>query len=54
LIVSHHDSFDFWRWSRQALGAPGLLLGWSPVLRNQVRKQANTSLRKYLQNKAAS
>lgn len=28
LIVEHRDQFDLWRWSRQALGAKGLLLGW--------------------------
>ena len=30
LITRHRDRFDFWRWARQALGAPGLLLGWNP------------------------
>lgn len=44
LIVAHHDRFDFWRWSRQALGAPGALLGWSPMLRNKVRAQAAKNL----------
>ena len=44
-IVSHHDYFSFWRWSRQALGASGLILGWSPLLRNAVRKQAADSLK---------
>ena len=44
LIVAHRDRFDFWSWSRQALGAPGLLLGWSPMLRDKVRSQAATRL----------
>jgi len=44
LIVRHEDSFDFWRWSRQALGAPGLLLGWSSFLHNKVRAQAARGL----------
>jgi ketosteroid isomerase-like protein len=48
LIVRHRDHFDFYRWSRQALGAPGLLLGWSSFLRNKVRKQARTNLDKFL------
>lgn len=48
LITRHRDSFDFWAWSRQALGAPGLLLGWTPWLRNKVRAQAASSLQKYL------
>ena len=48
LITTHRDSFDFWAWSRQALGAPGLLLGWSPFLRNKVRAQAAASLQRFL------
>jgi ketosteroid isomerase-like protein len=44
LICRHVDRFDFWRWSREALGMPGVLLGWSPFLRCQVQKQAARSL----------
>jgi len=40
LIAEHRDTFDLWRWSRQALGLPGILLGWSPIVRNKVRSQA--------------
>ncbi len=47
LIVEHHDVFDFWRWSRQALGTPGLLLGWTPFLRNKVGQQALKGLRAF-------
>jgi ketosteroid isomerase-like protein len=39
-IVRHEDSFSFWRWSRQALGPVGLLLGWTPRVRSRVRKDA--------------
>ena len=48
LIVRHRDRFDFWAWSRQALGAPGVLLGWTPFLRNKVRAQAAGSLKRFL------
>jgi hypothetical protein len=48
LISSQHDSFDFWVWSRQALGLPGWLLGWTPFLRNKVQAQAASNLKKYL------
>jgi hypothetical protein len=44
LIVEHTDSFSFWRWSRQAIGPAGLLLGWTPIIRSAVRKQAAASL----------
>ena len=46
-IVRHTDVFDFWKWSRQALGVSGWLLGWSPVLKNAVRKQALDGLRRF-------
>ncbi len=44
LILRHQDRFNFWRWSRQALGLPGVLLGWSPVLHAKVRAQAAANL----------
>jgi ketosteroid isomerase-like protein len=46
-ILTHVDDFDLWRWSRQALGLPGVLLGWSPMLRDKVRAQAAGSLGKF-------
>ena len=48
LITRHRDRFDFWRWARQALGAPGRLLGWTPFLRAQVRAQAASNLKRFL------
>ena len=46
-IARHDDSFDFWRWSRQALGPAGLLLGWTPFLQQAVRKKALAGLAAY-------
>jgi ketosteroid isomerase-like protein len=39
-IYRHKDVFDFWLWSRQALGPIGLLLGWTPFLHRKVRETA--------------
>ena len=47
-ILSHLDNFNFWRWSWMALGVPGLVLGWSPFFRTQVRKQARANLDRFL------
>lgn len=47
-IVRHRDRFSFWAWSRQALGLPGLLLGWSGFLRAKVQAQARANLTKFL------
>lgn len=49
LIATQRDRFSFWNWARQALGLPGLLLGWTPWLRSKVQRQAAAQLRRYLQ-----
>lgn len=46
-ICEHHDHFDLWRWSRQALGTKGLLLGWTPLVQNAIRAQAQKGLKAF-------
>ncbi|NBB11263.1 nuclear transport factor 2 family protein [Pseudomonas sp. SLFW] len=46
-ICEHHDNFDLWRWSRQALGAKGALLGWTPFVQNAIRAQAQKGLKAF-------
>jgi ketosteroid isomerase-like protein len=53
-ISEHHDQFDFWRWARQAMGTPGLLLGWTPMLRGKVNQQALKGLRSYQAGRAGA
>lgn len=47
-IIRHQDHFNFYTWSKQSLGLPGMLLGWTPFLRNKVRKQASAKLAAYM------
>ena len=47
-ISEHQDDFNFWKWSSQAFGIPGILLGWSAFLRNKVRKKARKALEKFM------
>ena len=47
-IIEHTDVFDLWAWSRMALGLPGVLLGWSPIVRNKVRGQAGGQLERFM------
>lgn len=47
LIAEHHDDFNFYAWSRQALGPTGLLLGWTPIVKGTVQKKAAGLLAKY-------
>lgn len=46
LIHTQQDHFGFWRWSRQALGLTGLLLGWTPMVKRRVRDQAASRLQR--------
>ncbi len=43
-IVEHRDHFDLWKWSAQALGVKGTLLGWTPLVQGAIRKQAAKGL----------
>ncbi len=52
-IVHHVDHFDLWKWSRQALGTRGGLLGWSPMVKGMIRKQAAKALAIYQHKKNA-
>lgn len=54
LILRHKDRFDFWRWSRQALGLPGLLLGWTPIIRGAVQKKARAALERFVRKQGAA
>ncbi|MCF5164609.1 DUF4440 domain-containing protein [Pseudomonas congelans] len=52
-ICEHRDHFDMWRWSRQALGVKGLVLGWTPLVRNAVRAQALKGLKTFSESRRA-
>lgn len=47
-IIKHTDSFNFWKWSSMALGTVGFLMGWTPLLRKKVQRQAHQRLTKYM------
>jgi ketosteroid isomerase-like protein len=47
-ITEHTDKFDLWKWNRQALGMPGLLLGWSNFIQGKVHRTAKKSLEKFM------
>ena len=48
LIIKHTDDFDIWKWSKQALGIKGHLLGWTGYMQKKIQDQARMSLNKYL------
>ena len=48
LIRTHTDVFDLWRWSGQALGLKGKLMGWTPFVQGAIRGQADKGLSIYM------
>ena len=47
-IIRHTDAFDFWKWSRMALGLTGVLLGWTPLVQGKVQKAGNDLLQSFM------
>ncbi|MCB1325444.1 MAG: nuclear transport factor 2 family protein [Spirochaetales bacterium] len=50
-IIKHTDSFSLYRWARMALGLQGVLLGWTPMVQNKIRGEANTGLEMFIKRK---
>jgi len=47
-ITEHTDEFNIYKWSRQALGLAGILLGWSGYLKNKIRYDAKKRLQMFM------
>ncbi|MCP2024923.1 hypothetical protein L1276_000063 [Flavobacterium sp. HSC-32F16] len=51
LIIKHTDNFDVWKWSKQAFGITGYLLGWTGFFHKKIQEQALLSLKKFQESK---
>lgn len=47
-IIEHIDTFDLWKWTKQALGLSGTLLGWSSFMKNKIQKTTNQQLTEFI------
>lgn len=50
-IIEHIDSFDLWKWSKQAMGIVGYLVGWSPFMKNKIQKTTKMRLDTFIEKK---
>jgi ketosteroid isomerase-like protein len=50
-IVEHSDAFSLHKWSTQALGFAGWLLGWNSFFQRKIKNQAKRNLLKFMQQK---
>jgi ketosteroid isomerase-like protein len=51
-IVEHRDTFDLYKWARQALGPVGVVLGWTPLMQVGIRRRARASLDEFVAKEA--
>ncbi|WP_310556572.1 nuclear transport factor 2 family protein [Flavobacterium sp.] len=52
LIIKHTDNFDIYKWSKQALGLKGFLLGWTNFMKNKIQEGAKKSLKNYIEKQS--
>ena len=50
-IIEHSDAFSLHKWSKQAFGTLGVLVGWSSFFQNKIKRLAKQNLLKYLVTK---
>lgn len=48
-IIEHSDGFSLHKWSMQAMGFSGWLLGWNRFYQNKIKNQARRNLNKFIQ-----
>jgi ketosteroid isomerase-like protein len=46
-IIKHTDHFNFWKWTQQALGWKGYLLGWTSFMQNKIQERSKKLLNAY-------
>lgn len=49
-IIKHTDTFSFWKWSSQALGPLGFLLGWTRAVQSKVQSMAGKNLDAFIKS----
>ena len=46
-IINHFDQFDLYKWSKQAFGFKGLLLGWTTFFKKKLNAHTNKLLSEF-------
>ena len=47
-IIKHTDKFNLYKWSKQAFGISGFLIGWTPFFQKKLNAQTNLLLTKFM------
>ncbi len=51
-IIYHKDEYNLWKWSQQAFGFVGYLIGWSLAFRWLIRWQMQRSLQAFIRHQS--
>lgn len=46
-IINHVDRFNLYKWSKQAMGLKGILVGWTPFFRKKLNNQTRFLLSEF-------
>jgi len=49
-ITEHSDAFSLHKWSTQALGVSGWLLGWNSFFQRKIKNKAKKNLLRFIEN----
>ena len=50
-IIEHSDAFKLSKWAAQALGLPGVLLGWTGFMKRKIQQNARKNLIAFIEKK---
>jgi ketosteroid isomerase-like protein len=50
-IIEHSDAFSLHKWSKQALGFSGWLLGWNSFFQRRIKNRAKRNLLRFMESK---
>jgi ketosteroid isomerase-like protein len=50
-IIEHSDGFKLSKWAAQALGLPGVLLGWTGFMKRKIQKNVRKNLISFIEKK---
>lgn len=53
-IIEHSDAFSVHKWSSQALGFSGWLLGWNSIFQRSIRNKAKKGLLQFMEQQGSS
>ncbi len=50
-IIEHSDAFSVHKWSKQAFGLMGTLIGWNSLFQNKIKNKAKRNLLQFMEAK---